>query len=267
MTVAMLAPLPDSTWPTPTILTWLGIASASADDDDHAYWKAVSLLQQRDVNEIWDALMPLCEREDPHARRIVPDVLRALGGTPQPRREATIALFRRMLSRERSPLVIMSIGLAFVDIDHPASVELMVPYRDHPESEVRRSVVHALLGRREPAAIEALIHLSRDEVNHIREWALFGLGSQLGEPGDPDFVDTPAIREALAAGLADPDEAARGEAAVGLSIRKDPRAIPVIRAALEQGAKVDMFARAAEVFGDADLGVLCEHWFQEHGSR
>jgi hypothetical protein len=70
-----------------------------------------------------------------------------------------------------------------------------------------------------PHAIEALIALSADPDGETRDWATFGLGSQLEEE------DTDAIRDALAARLDDPDGDTSGEALLGLALRRDPRAL------------------------------------------
>lgn len=145
--------------------------------------------------------------------------------------EETIALLGRMLRDETSPHVLRSIGHALGEIAQPASVDLMIPFARHSDAAVRRAVVAALLTHRAPAAVEALIELSRDVDDRVRDWAIFGLGQQIG-PLDPEnrdaqpFVDTPALRDALAARLDDPHLDTRCEAIVGLAMRRDPRATP-----------------------------------------
>jgi HEAT repeat protein len=110
-------------------------------------------------------------------------------------------------------------------------------------------VVSALLRHRDPRAIQTLIELSRDEIGRVRDWATFGLGSQVGDV-DPDtqgedVVDTPAVRDALADRLSDPDEDARCEAIVGLAMRRDPRVLPVLVQELEKGPKLSLILVAA----------------------
>jgi HEAT repeat protein len=95
----------------------------------------------------------------------------------------------------------------------------------------RHSVAFAIRGAAgdppSPHAIEALIALSADLDGETRDWATFGLGSQLEDE------DTEAIRDALAARLDDPDGDTSGEALLGLAGRRDPRALPVLLARLD----------------------------------
>jgi len=109
------------------------------------------------------------------------------------------------------PVVVVGLAAAFVDLSHPAAVELLVPLVTHPDPEVRGAVVHGLV----PVArlvVPEFIALSGDESADVRNWATFGLNTHLGEPGADDFVDSEAIRVALAVCLDDPDDETRAEA-------------------------------------------------------
>lgn len=68
-------------------------------------------------------------------------------------------------------------------------------------------------------AVETLIDLSADEDAHVRDWATFGLATQIDR-------DDHVLRSALIARLDDPDDATRDEALRGLATRGDSRAIP-----------------------------------------
>jgi HEAT repeat protein len=228
----------------------MAVAEATSDgEDDDAYWERVWLLQKRDPGETWSLLVPLTEHVDPRVRALVPDVLRYLGGIHRPLTDQTVALFDRMLRHDAAPQVLESIGHALGDIGVPAAVEMMIPYASHPEPDVRFAVVSALLRHRDPRAIQTLIELSRDEIGRVRDWATFGLGSQVGgvdpDTQGEDVVDTPAVRDALADRLSDPDEDARCEAIVGLAMRRDPRVLPVLVQELEKGPKLSLILEAA----------------------
>ncbi|MZE54293.1 hypothetical protein GTY86_24085, partial [Streptomyces sp. SID5770] len=68
---------------------------------------------------------------------------------------------------------------------------------------------------------------SRDGDARVRDWATLALAEL------PD--DTPLVREGLAERLADPDPETAAEAARGLAIRQDPRAVDALAAVLADG--------------------------------
>jgi hypothetical protein len=88
--------------------------------------------------------------------------------------------------------------------------------------------VNALLGIDSARAIDTLIKLSSDKLSHIRDWATFGLGSQVER-------DTRKIREALWNRVGDKHKDTKAEAIVGLALRKDQRVKEVIRQELLTG--------------------------------
>ncbi|MFC8548303.1 ankyrin repeat domain-containing protein [Streptomyces sp. NPDC057273] len=100
----------------------------------------------------------------------------------------------------------------------------------HPDVEVRRALGCALTGpvpAGHPEAVATLIALSRDHDHGVRDWATLALAEV------PE--DTPALREALVTRLADDDEDAVAEAARGLAMRQDPRAVEVLARILADG--------------------------------
>src|SRR5580698_1931794 len=176
------------------------IAEATREEEDEeAYWRSVSRLQQGEPERVWSLLEPLIDHPDPLVRTVVPDVLRFLGGPERPLSDRTAELFRHMLLREEAPTVLSAIGYALGELGHVASVELMAPFASHPDPTVRAGVVASLLGQRDPVAIETLIMLSLDARDDVRDWATFGLGSQVGPTNfdrtdDDSVVDTPGLR-------------------------------------------------------------------------
>lgn len=104
---------------------------------------------------------------------------------------------------------------------------------DHPDHKVRRSVALTLPlltgGEQPPQEMVAVaIGLTLDADKRVRDYACFALAEQWRE------VDTPALRDALAARLDDLDRDTRSEALVGLAYRRDPRALPRVREALSR---------------------------------
>jgi hypothetical protein len=113
---------------------------------------------------------------------------------------------------------------------------------------VRFAVVFALAGYEDELAIKTKIEMSSDKDELVRDWATCGLG-WIG-------VDTPEIRAALLARVADKDEITRGEALVGLARRKDQRVIEPLIKELERCLDAEhgyYSVEAAEEFADARL--------------
>lgn len=254
-----MATLPDESWSTQEVFEKLCAEATSGVEDDEAYHAHVRLLQQRDPAEVWRLVVPLATSTTPELQSLVPDVLRYLSGPDRPdsasRIDETVALFRAMLARDPAPGVIARIGLAFIDLGGESGLEIMLPFVGHADARVRAAVVHALLGLMDDRAIEALIRLSRDEQGSIRDWATFGLGTLLANPAEDTFLDSPSIREALAARLDDPHEDTRAEAVVGLAARGDRRALPVVLEALNGETFQMLYLDAARDLADPSLCV------------
>jgi HEAT repeat protein len=122
----------------------------------------------------------------------------------------------------------------------------LVKLKAHPRAEVRFGVVQGLSDQESPEAVAALIELSDDPDENVRNWATFNLGTQLES-------DTPALREALVRRLSDSQEEIRGEALVGLARRKDPRVLEPLVAALHASNVLVLVVEAAELLEDPRL--------------
>jgi HEAT repeat protein len=94
----------------------------------------------------------------------------------------------------------------------------LLPLLGHESADVRYGVTIALLTIESDLAVNMLIRLCEDSDRDVRNWATFGLGSQIE-------MDSEAIREALLRRVADPDNETRGEAFVGLARRRDKRVV------------------------------------------
>lgn len=218
-------------------------------EDSDGYWAAVAAVQKRDPEEVWRALQPLTSSPQAELRGLVPDVLRFLGGETQPLLEDSVVLLRQMLAAERSPTVLAAIGTAFVDLRHPAVVELLLPLTHHESPQVRSGALHGLLQALE-SVVPRLVELAADPDAEIRNWVFFALGCLAEMPAHVE-----AVREALARGVHEPHEEARAEAVLGLARCHDPRAIEPTRAALLRRAEWDHYEEAAQVLISAGLGA------------
>ncbi|HEY9370706.1 ankyrin repeat domain-containing protein [Streptomyces sp.] len=130
----------------------------------------------------------------------------------------------RELSREaRDGALVESVVAGLGQFADPAALPEILRHAGHPDPDVRRRVAVAATGlvpEGDARAVDALVALSRDADTGVRDWATLALAEVPG--------DTPAVREALAARLADRDPDTAAEAARGLTIRQDPRAVDTL---------------------------------------
>jgi HEAT repeat protein len=135
-----------------------------------------------------------------------------------------------------------------------AALPLLLPLARHPDAGVRRAVAQALpsvMGDAFPGdTVRALVTLSADADDDVRDWACFALGTQLSE------VDEPEVRNALAARLDDPHDDTRCEALLGLARRRDTRALPVLHERLARENVYSLEIDAAGALGHASLHTL-----------
>ena len=118
--------------------------------------------------------------------------------------------------------------------------------RRHASEEVREGVVFALLAREDSTSVATLVELSRDQAIPVRDWATFGLGTQIE-------LDTPSIRAALKARLHDTDTETRCEAIMGLARRKDPGVMSALLLELARDDVITLAVGAAAEYGDPSL--------------
>jgi HEAT repeat protein len=227
----------------------MDLAAASVDElfalarsaqDEEAYADVVEELRKRPEERTFKIASVLCDSFAPGERGLGVDVLAHLGVEPGtdagdgPYAEQATNVLLRLLEEDDDPGVLQAAAFGLSHIHDPRAIQPLVALSAHPAAEVRYSVVHGLLGHDEDRAVAALIRLSNDADDEVRNWATFALGVQIDR-------DTPELSEALAARLDDPHEETRAEAIRGLARRRDERALEPALAAVADGggASVD----------------------------
>jgi len=185
------------------------------DADNEEFWHPVRSLQYR-LRTVIERIEELLRNGDPKSRDTAATILGQSSVKEKWSVPRCVENLLSAMSRETSPKVLSSLIHALGNLHDERSVEAALPYATHPDHEVRYAVVHCLNGHAIDNAIHAMIQLSSDSDRDVRNWATFGLGSQIE-------TDTPAIRDALVARLEDDDAEIRGEALVGLAERGDVR--------------------------------------------
>jgi hypothetical protein len=224
------------------------ISIALTEMDDQAGWEAVVTLHFRGTKEVLDAARQLCASDCPQERTLGADILGQLGVSTRSFPGESVKILLKLLEGETDEEVLKGICSALGHIHDPTVIAALSRLKTHPSTLVRYGLVFGLLAFEEDLSIQTLIELSRDQDELVRDWATFGLGSQID-------ADTPQIREALFARLFDPDEVTRGEAFVGLARRKDQRIIDLLIKELNgyPSAEYNHSLEAAAEIADARL--------------
>lgn len=224
--------------------------AATLAEDDEAAWEAVVDLQRAGSEEVLQRALAWLRSPTVRERERAVDVLGQLG-TPRPpaelRQQCANALLE-LATREKDAPILKSIGIALSHLGDARAVEAMGPFATHPSADVRYGVVLALSVHE--AGVDTLIQLSGDLDQDVRNWATFALGSQLEQ------VDTPALRDALFARVEEADLELRGEALLGLALRKDPRVIEPLRREFTSGVITVLAIEAAQRLGDSQFAPV-----------
>jgi len=134
----------------------------------------------------------------------------------------------------------------------PIGLPVLIQLASHPDSAVRFDATCALPGCRDTddlnPLVGALLVLMEDEDGDVRNWATFGLGTQL----DADGAE---VRDALARRVVVDDVHldARDEAIVGLARRRDPLALRIVASRLREPSIGRLAIEAAQYLADGRL--------------
>jgi HEAT repeat protein len=198
-----------------------------------------------DLDQAFEIAARLATSNLAQERRAGADILAQLGWQEKTYLSESIEILLRLLD-DPEVAVIEAAAIACGHRKSPLSVARLAELAIHPSAAVRYGVSYGLAGQDEPHAIAALLLLSKDEDRDVRDWATFALGSQTD-------LDTPDLREALRARLADNDPEIRGEALVGLGRRHDERLKYAILEELSGEFQGDWAFEAAEAIADPDF--------------
>lgn len=196
-----------------------------------AYWENIHELRSRPNSCVFKTAKGFIKSGEKEKILIGIHVLAQLGSEPRKYLKKSLALFFDTLMATQDKRVISS---SLYAIGHnndnltQAQISTICSFRNNKSKKVRQSLVFALLTIEESNAIETLIKLSKDKVSSIRNWAIFGLGTQIDE-------DNPQIRKALWLRRKDLDQETKLEAIVGLARRKDKRINKVIEKEISSG--------------------------------
>lgn len=213
------------------------------------YWENIAVLRSRPTKDVFDKCVELLNSDKPKERIIGIDILAQLGTTPRVFLKETIELFFGLLDRESDSKALFSLLFAIGHNNEnlkQVQIERLIALKDEQNSTVRQALVNSLLGVDNEKAVETLIFLSNDKVNSIRNWATFGIGSQIER-------NTKTIREALWKRVNDKDQDTKLEAIVGLATRKENQVKEVIKQELISGEFGNLLYESIIELGETDF--------------
>lgn len=192
-----------------------------------------------------------CASPDPKMRRIGAEILDEVINPDREHVEAVAATLIPISQAETEPSALSATIHALGRVGSRDSVLAIAAHATHADPQVRLAMARALPptytdGIEPETYLPALLALSADDHDEVRNWACFGLGTQFND-------DSPELRAALAARLCDQHENTRAEAIVGLARRGDPRALPALIQAFEDGHAGRLLFQAAAWIGDESL--------------
>jgi HEAT repeat protein len=226
-------------------------ALAGSSRGSELFWSTVSQAASSvPVDEVLAVAITFCGSDSSAMRATGAALVAELCNPGRELVDEALGILGPLLAREVEPDVIEAAlhGVALTGLAD--GLPIVLPFATHPDAGVRLDATHALYScAGEPAAqpaIDALIRLSHDQDDDVRDWATFGLGTHI------DF-DDPVLRDALAERLVDQHLEVREEAAVGLARRHDERAFEPVCELLEEDEVSSLIVEAAGHLADERL--------------
>jgi hypothetical protein len=183
--------------------------------DEEKYWDLLAELHRRGTIIEFQEAERICLSKDPVKREIGADVLGQLGWQKKAFQSESVSLLIQLLKDKNSD-VIASAAFSLGHRNDPLAIPFLLKLINHNNTRVRNGVTFGLMAHDNIEAVNGLIFLSKDLDRDVKNWATFGIGSQTD-------LDNDEIRTTLLDRVDEEDAEIRGEALIGLAIRKDKR--------------------------------------------
>jgi hypothetical protein len=222
---------------------------------DKTYWDNISELRSRTNKTVFEKCQDLVSSNIPKERMIGIDILAQLGVSPRPFYNETIKLYFDLFENEKDCKVLSSLFYAIGhnnDNLNQEQINKLIAFKTSNNSSVRQGLVSSLLGVDNNKAIDTLIDLSNDKVPSIRNWATFGIGSQIE-------TNNNKIKKALWNRIIDKNQDVKLEAIVGLAHRKEIKVKEVIKQELTRGEFGILLFEAIELLNCVDFIPLLKN--------
>ncbi len=226
---------------------------ALASPDTPESEQAIDALRESGTRSAAERAMGLVQSADRNERLTGIDVMNDFGAKQNFQFQSEFApLLVRTLETDDELQLLKAINCV-AKTGTPAALGPLLRLASHRSKEVRLRVAQGLpsltrgerLSEDHPLVCE-LLNMMTDDDTDVRDWATFGIGSQVS-------VDGKLIRSALQVALNDPDEDVRAEALSGLVQRRDQCAYQELVRSLTNESVGRLAVKAAAVLGDERL--------------
>lgn len=188
------------------------------------YWNQVTQLRSFVNKEMVSECFMLIDSDDLKSKQIGIDVLCQLGRNRKNFiKELLEKLFYIFETTSDEKLICTSLFAIAHNNEYlkDKDIKTLEKFNHSTSKDIRYALVHSLLGIKNKTATEILIKLAKDKSPKVRDWATFGLGTQIK-------TDNEEIRNALYKNCFSKDNQTRQEAIKGLANRKDERVKDII---------------------------------------
>jgi HEAT repeat protein len=180
----------------------LARAAAFADPEDERRRRLIGKLHRRSDAAAFLAAADAARAADLELRLVAMEVLGQLGyASGRPYREQTLRILVEELDQAVDPRLLQAAIAALAHLGDGRALTPILRHAVHRDDGVRRAVAFTLpsiTDQQDPApeVVDALIGLSEDADEGVRDWSTFGIAELLD-------TDSPQVRAALAARLGD----------------------------------------------------------------
>ncbi len=192
------------------------ISEAKIEKDIKKRWTIIVDIQARANHETFKHCKKLCLSSSYKDRVLGIDILAQLGVYHRPFKEETVPIFIDLFKTEKSLTVLSALFIGcghLVKTDDHRFIPYLLKFIEHKSRNLRFGVVFGIMGHEEHLAIKALIQLTEDIDDDVRNYATFALGSQVNS-------NNCQVIGALEKRLLDNNDEIVDEAILGLALRK-----------------------------------------------
>ncbi len=190
------------------------------EEDDDIYMEYIAILREREDDEVFQLTKKLVYSKVSVYREIAASILSQFGYKTKLYRGESIHLLAKLLN-DKNEDVISNAIYAFGHRKSTRYADKFASFVTLNSLPIKEALAFTLGGYENQKSIDALVKLMQDENFDVRNWATFSL-AQITQS------NTQTIRDALFKNLSDTELEVRGEALLGLALRKDNRVVDAI---------------------------------------